>query len=148
MKFFPTYYPGPMGTTATVSRCIIVNPGVYNVIFDACCDSDLYEEPGETRPSYDLVKNAARMLINTSIANAMIAPYFGEINVTWKTDGRRVKAIFGPAPDALSVYCEQMTDGRVTQKELKQNAGTADLKNSIEWLSNPSSPCVMQAPTA
>jgi len=123
---------------------MIVDPGVYNVVFDACCDSDLYESSQELRPSYDLVKNTARTLLTAPIANAVIAPYFGEINITWKSDGRKVKAIFGPDPNSLSVYREQMTNGRVTLNELKQNAEPRDLRTSIEWLSDPATSCVMQ----
>jgi hypothetical protein len=144
MSLFSKYYVGPVGTTATVSHCTIVNPGVYNVVFDACCDSDLYESSQEQRPSYDLVKNTARTLLTTRVANAVIAPYFGEINITWKADGRKVKAIFGPEPDSLSIYCEQITNGRVTLNDLKRNAEPRDLRTSIEWLSNPAPPCVMQ----
>ncbi len=147
MRLGSNCYP-VSATTATVNQYMIVNPGVYNTVFDACCDSDLYESPAELRPSYELVRNTARTLLTSPIANAVIAPYCGEINVTWKANGRRVKAIFGPAPSSLSIYCENMTNGLVTFNDLRTNAEPRDLLTSIEWLSNPSPSCVTQHQSA
>jgi hypothetical protein len=124
-------------TTSTTSVCVISNPGVYNTVFDACYDTDLYESIDEPRPSFELIENTAKNLRCTPIAKADIAPYFGEINVTWKADGRRVKAIFGPAPTSFCVYREQMNNGRVTYKHLEPKAEPRDLHTSIEWLWNP-----------
>jgi hypothetical protein len=143
MRLFSKCYAVPT-TTATVSQYMIVNPGVYNVVLDACCDSDLYESSQETRPSYDLVKNTARNLLTMPMVNAAIAPYFGEINVTWNGDGRRVKAIFGPAPNSFAVYCEQITNGLVTYNNMNQNATSNDLRTSIDWLSTTAPTCAMQ----
>ncbi len=148
MTLFSRFYPRRDSTTATVGYRMIVNPGIYNMVFDACCDTDFYESAQEARPSYDVVKNAARALLSAPITNAVIAPFCGEINVTWKAGGRRVKAIFGPEPDSFSVYREQMTNGRVTFKEMNDHAGASDLRDSIGWLSNTTLPCAIPQPRA
>jgi hypothetical protein len=124
-------------STATVREDTIFDVGVLNVLVDACCDTDLYESDEETRPSPELLKQAAAVLDSLPIAHAEIAPYFGEIDVTWKRHNRRVKAIFGPSATSFSVYCEEMQNGRTVTNRLRTNADKQSLCESIKWLLQP-----------
>jgi hypothetical protein len=127
--------------TPTIGEPVAINATVINALFDAVSDTDLYES-GEPRPSADLIAQAATALTAVSIANADIAPYFGEINVTWRTNDGRVKAIFGPLPNSFSVYCEMVQGNRVAYNDLRQHADVDYLHSSLEWLKNPVQPHV------
>jgi hypothetical protein len=121
--------------TSTVGEPVAINAAVVNALIDAISDSDLYES-GEDRPSDDLIAAAATALTAVRIADADIAPYFGEINVTWRANSGRVKAIFGPSPDRFSVYCETVQGDRVTHNDLRQHADVDYLHSSLERLKN------------
>jgi hypothetical protein len=128
-------------STSTVGKPVEINAAVVNALIDAVSDTDLYET-GERKPSPDIIATAATALTAVSIANADIAPYFGEINITWRTNDGRVKAIFGPLPNTFSVYCETVQGGRVTYNDLRQHADVDYLHSSLEWLKNPLQPHV------
>jgi hypothetical protein len=122
--------------SATEQESPILNVAVVNALIDALSDTELYESE-ESKPSADVVTRAANALATVPIQTAEIAPYFGEINVTWRTQSARVKAIFGPQAEVFSVYREFMTGDRVTFHFLQPNATVGYLHSSIEWLKNP-----------
>jgi len=124
-------------STATYRADTIFNLGILNALIDASSDMDLYESDEELHPSAKLLKIAANTLSGTPIEHAEIAPYLGEINVTWKKYGRRVKAIFGPSPNTFMIYREEMEEGKVIDKKLEANADPGKLHKSIEWLYGP-----------
>jgi hypothetical protein len=122
-------------SSATVGEAVAIDAPIVNALVDAVSDTDLYES-GEIPPSADLIAKTSAALTAVSISNADIAPYHGEINVTWRTVDARVKAIFGPTPDVFSVYREVIEGDRVAYTNLRQNADVDYLHASLEWLKN------------
>lgn len=124
-------------TSSTVTPQRITNIGAFNKLVDAVSNLDLYESDDEPKPRLALVHRAADILSSVSLENAEVAPSYGEINVTWKANGVRVKATFGPDPDLFYVYREGFENGRVVYSHMEENASPAYLKASLQWLASP-----------
>lgn len=125
----------PTSSTATEQR--ITNIGAFNKLVDAVSDPDLYESDDEPKPHVKLVHRAADILSNVSLENAEVTPFYGEIDVTWKANGVRVKATFGPDPAVFYVYREGFEDGRVVYSHMEENADLDYLQDSLQWLASP-----------
>jgi hypothetical protein len=125
----------PSSSTATAQR--ITNIGAFNKLIDAVSDPDLYESDGEPKPQLGLIRHAADILSGVSLEGAEVAPFYGEIDVTWKANGIRVKATFGPDPVLFYVYRECFENGRVAYSHMQENADPAYLQESLQWLANP-----------
>jgi len=123
--------------SSTISDPSVIDITVLNKIVDAISNADLYESEDEPRPHALLITKTAKALSGISVAKAEIAPFFGEINVTWKEGGIRVKATFGPDPALFSVYRERFEEGHVTQSHLEENANLDYLEASLQWLADP-----------
>lgn len=124
-------------TSSTVTPQRITNIGAFNKLVDAVSDPDLYENDDEQKPRLALVHRAADILSSVSLENAEVAPSYGEINVTWKANGLRVKATFGPDPDLFYVYREGFENGHVAYSHMEENASPAYLQDSLQWLASP-----------
>jgi len=122
--------------TSTNAALVYPYPELTYQIAKAIYHDDLYDV-GDCVPPYALVKRAARVLSNAAISlqGIVIDPYAGEIQITWKNrqNGRRVKAMFGPGENALSVYHEQKLANRVVEHNLIPNASDQNLANWVRW---------------
>jgi hypothetical protein len=125
----------PTSSTATAQK--ITNIGAFNKLVDAISNLDLYESDVEPKPQLGLIRHAADILSGVSLDGADVAPFYGEIDVTWKASGLRVKATFGPDPALFYVYRECLENGRVAYSHMQENADQAYLQESLQWLANP-----------
>jgi hypothetical protein len=120
--------------SSTVRQPSVVNIGTFNAIVNAISDTDLYEAQDEPPPSFAVIRNAANILESIPIEGAEVAPYFGEINVTWRIGRNRVKATFGPEPNVFYVYQEQMEQGRVVHNHLEEHPDIDFLRTALRGL--------------
>jgi hypothetical protein len=125
----------PPSSTATAQK--ITSIGAFNALVDAVSNPDLYESETEPKPQPTLIHHAADVLTNVSLEGAEVAPFYGEIDVTWKLNGVRVKATFGPDPALFYVYRECFENGRVAYSHMQENANLQYLQESLQWLANP-----------
>jgi hypothetical protein len=125
----------PPSSTATPQR--ITSASAFNKLVDAVSDRDLYESDDEPQPQPGLIHRAADILSSVSLEGADVSPFFGEIDVTWQSNGVRVKATFGPDPALFYVYRECFENGRVAYSHLQENADPGYLQESLQWLANP-----------
>jgi len=75
--------------------CIPPSHSMEDAIDAACADPDNYEE-GEAHPSAHAVTEMKRVLREASglfgnIPNGSVAPYSGEISITWRRDNRMLR---------------------------------------------------------
>jgi hypothetical protein len=106
-------------------------------LVDVVSDPDLYESDAEPKPQPNLIRQAADILSSVSLDGAEVAPFYGEIDVTWKAHNVRVKATFGPDPTLFYVYRECFENGRVAYSHMQENANPEYLQESLQWLANP-----------
>jgi hypothetical protein len=110
-----------------------------NRVVDAVSTLEAYED-GEHAPTASVILAAASALGHVAekeVSHVEIEPYFGEVGLIWKNGrNKRVKAIFGPAVQACSVYHEKMVNGRVVEHEIRQNSNSQYLQERLSWLKN------------
>jgi hypothetical protein len=131
-------------TTAIYRGCADIqmrmNLRLLNKLADAVFNADLYESAEEPKPSPDTVLAAVTVLgdlTSQKADEAEIEPYFGEINLIWKTGkSKRVKATFRPNAKSYSVYYEEMQDRRAVQHNLRPNADINYLQDRLSWLTS------------
>ena len=126
-----------LGPTSTATTQKIMSIGAFNALVDAVSNPDLYESETEPKPQPPLIRKAADILTSVSLEGAEVAPFYGEIDVTWKLNGIRVKATFGPDPALFYVYRESLENGHVAYSHMQENANPQYLQESLEWLANP-----------
>jgi hypothetical protein len=115
----------------------VLNIVIVNKLMDAISDAGMYESEDEPKPQSSVIQEAAKMLCEVSVENAEIAPCYGEINVTWRADSKRVKATFGPDPAIFYVYKENIERGHVNYSHMEEHADRNYLRDSLAWLANP-----------
>jgi hypothetical protein len=108
-----------------------------NHLLDALSDAALYEQ-GEPKPSPETIALAANVLSRVEDRyrnNTEIEPYWGQLSLIWRTGReKRVKATFGG--DSVTVYHEEMIDGRVIDSgmETLRGSDTRELSARLAWL--------------
>jgi len=112
---------------------------LLNRLMEAVGDRSLYEDIHEPRPGAGAVVTAAVTLsrLNDRFRDTLeIEPFWGQLSLVWRSGReRRVKATFG-GDGRLSIYYEQMIDGRVIDSgmDTPQDNFTGHLANRLIWL--------------
>jgi hypothetical protein len=128
----------PDRPTATKGPGVFAHLELIEKLLRVVVDDSLYEI-NEQRPSTQVIVATADMLGNSVpseyLGGIEIDPGSGAIDITWRDRqrGRRVKASFGPNPNAFALYHEQKDHGRVTTHALIPNARNAELNYWVRW---------------
>ena len=118
------------------------NPTKENIIKqiqNIPANPDFYDAD-ELPPDQGTKEDAKRLILGVSpsglLAGADVYGYYGEVNVSWETQRKKLKLIISPHDSHRepSLYHGQMQEGRVKESEIESNVDSKILRTWLDWL--------------
>lgn len=102
-------------------------------------NADFYdaEELPPDQPTKDIAK---QIILGVSpsglLAGADVYGYYGEVNVSWETQRKKLKLVIPPhnSHRQPSLYRGQMREGRVKESDIEPNVDSKILRQWLDWL--------------